>query len=87
MNELVIPFDDYLRIKVTPKSRTQGLSEILTEPDGEKTYKIRIKSAPEKGKANNELIEYLSQYFQIHKDQISILSGKTDQIKLIKINK
>ncbi|MFC1616033.1 DUF167 domain-containing protein [Patescibacteria group bacterium] len=44
-----------------------------------------MKAAPEKGKANAELIKFLSKNLGISKSQISIISGKTDQLKLIKI--
>ena len=78
----------YIRVKVIPKSSTQGISEILKESiDGEEvlTYKIRIKSAPEKGKANAELIKFLAKEFTTPKENIEIISGKTDRIKLIRI--
>lgn len=80
-----IPKQDYLRIKVIPKSSKNEISEIITDGDGEQTIKIRIKAAPEKGKANVELINFLAKELNIDKSQISILSGKTQQIKLIKI--
>lgn len=83
--ELKIEPQDYLRIKVIPKSSKTELSEIMEDSSGEKTYKIRIKAAPEKGKANAELITFLSQQLEISKENISIISGKTEQLKLVKI--
>ena len=80
-----IPQQDYLRIKVIPKSPKNEIVEIMEDADGEKTIKIRIKAAPEKGKANAELIKFLSKEMQIDKSRISILSGKSDTLKLIKI--
>lgn len=80
----------YIRIKVTPKSTKTELIEIAKENiDGKEveTYKIRLKSAPEKGKANEELIKFLSKHFNLPKENFSIISGKTDRIKLIKIVK
>lgn len=77
-----IPKADYLRIKALPKSNKTEISEILS--DG--TIKIRLKAAPEKGRANEELIKFLSQELQIAQSQISILAGKSEQTKLIKIN-
>ncbi len=55
-----------------------------TMSDG--TIKIRIKAVPEKGKANEELIRFLSEEWNAPKSCISIISGKTDQTKLIKIS-
>lgn len=51
-----------------------------------KFLKIRIKAPPEKGKANNALIEFLSRELSISKKDISILSGHTFCNKLIKID-
>lgn len=73
--------DGYIRIKVLPKSVKSEIVDIMDD----ETIKIRIKAVPEKGKANQELIKFLSQIFEISKDSISIISGKTDQLKLIKI--
>jgi len=49
------------------------------------TLKIRIAAPPEKGKANTELIKFLSKHFDLPKNQITIISGKTEPLKLIKI--
>lgn len=81
---LQIPKQDYLRIKVLPKSPHNEIVEILENDDGI-TIKIRIKAAPEKGKANIELIKFLSQELNINQSRISIISGKTQQLKLIRI--
>ncbi len=78
---------NYLRIKVIPNSNTNEIKEIMTDDSGEETIKIKIKAVPEKGKANAELIKFLSKELEIKKSNISILSGKTDRIKLIKISK
>tara|TARA_B100000315_G_C14096960_1_gene371898 strand:+ start:261 stop:491 length:231 start_codon:yes stop_codon:yes gene_type:complete len=75
--------DQYLRIKVVPKSAKSELVD--TMDDG--TLKIRIAAPPEKGKANKELIKFLSKHFNIPKETITIISGKTDPLKLIKIEK
>lgn len=71
----------YLRIKVIPSSPKNEITEIMDDD----TIKIRITASPEKGKANQELIKFLSKELSIPKDSISIISGKTDQLKLIKI--
>lgn len=83
--QIEIPKSDYLRIKVLPKSPKNEVVEILEDADGEKTIKIRIKAIPEKGKANAELIKFLSKELGVPRDKISIISGKTEQLKLVKI--
>jgi len=81
-----IPKQPYLRIKVVPKSSKNEVSEIFEDEEGEKTIKIKIKAVPEKGKANAELIKFLSKETGIKKHQITILNGHTSALKLIKIN-
>lgn len=73
----------YLRIKVQPKSKESGITE--TMEDG--TLKVRVKAPPEKGKANKEVIKVLAKKYGVKKSEVEIVSGATDQIKLIKINK
>lgn len=80
-----IPLKKYLRIKVIPKSRKNEVTEIMTDDSGEETIKIRIKAAPEKGRANAELIKFLSTELNVPKDNISIISGAASQLKLIRI--
>ena len=72
---------DYLRIKVLPKSPKNEVVDILDD----NTVKIRIKAVPEKGKANKELIKFLSKELDLPKERVQIISGKTDSVKLIKI--
>lgn len=76
--------DRYLRIKVIPKSEKNCISEIIEDEEGQ-TIKIRIKAVPEKGKANKELINFLSREFSIPKQNIEIISGASSPLKLLKI--
>lgn len=86
LKELNIQNKEYLRIKVIPKSAKTEIVGILEDSEKTQTIKIRIKAAPEKGKANLELIKFLSKQLNVPKQNIIIISGKTDQLKLIKIN-
>ncbi len=79
--QIELPKSGYLRIKVLPKSPKNEVVEILDD----ETIKIRIKAVPERGKANAELIKFLSKELGVQRDQISIISGKTEQLKLVKI--
>ena len=70
-----------LHLKVTPKSGKHEISSIMS--DG--TIKAKLKSTPENNKANIELIELLSEYFNIHHSKIIIISGETSRQKTIHI--
>jgi len=71
----------YLRIKVLAGAGKTGLVEEMAD----ETLKIAVAAAPEKGKANLELIKYLSREFKVSKNNIRIISGAGDRHKLIKI--
>ena len=47
---------------------------------------VSLKSKPEKGKANRELIQKLADYFEIDKDRIRITSGRTSNKKLVEVD-
>jgi len=72
----------FAKCKITPKAHKNELFSVLD--DG--TLKVRIKAVPEKWKANTELIKFLSKELWINKKNIDIVSGKTEQVKRIKIN-
>jgi len=46
---------------------------------------IGIKSKPQRGEANREMIKKLSKYFKISQSQIIITSGEKSRKKLIQI--
>lgn len=47
--------------------------------------KIGIIAKPEKGKANEEIIKKLANYFKINRSQIKIISGLKSKNKIIEI--
>jgi len=70
-----------LNIKVIPKS---SQIEIIETKDN--FLKIKLKAIPEKGKANAELIKFLSKHFKTPKSNITIIKGKTERNKIVEIN-
>jgi uncharacterized protein len=73
----------YLRVKVISKSAKTEIVEKMRDD----TMKIRVAAPPEKGKANKELIKFLSKHYDVPKEEIIIVSGKSDPLKLIRIGK
>ena len=47
--------------------------------------KIRLHAAPEKGKANDELVEFLSETLDVPKSRIRVVSGHTSRLKKVEI--
>ena len=81
--KLKINDEVYLRVKVRPNAGKTGIREIMED----ETIKIDVATVPEKGKANKELMGYLAKEFKIKKENVKILSGASDRLKLIKIIK
>ena len=69
-----------LFIKVTPKSSSTAFAG---KEDG--YFKIRLAAAPEKGKANQALLDFLSKNLKIKKAQLSITHGLQGRKKHILI--
>jgi uncharacterized protein len=70
-----------LEITVVPLS---GKSECTLDANG--NLKCYLKSAPEKGKANAELVRLLSLKLRIPLSSISVLTGATGRKKRVKID-
>ena len=70
-----------IELKVIPNSKQQGF-----EQDKSGLIKCRLKSKPEGGKANEELIRLLSKTIGIPTDCFKILRGATSRNKMIKID-
>lgn len=49
------------------------------------TLKVRIAAVPEKGKANAELCRVLAKHYAVALSAVTILSGHTSAVKLVRI--
>lgn len=79
----IIPEGYILRIRVTPNAAKCGPNGVFKDNTGTDYLKIGINAVPEKGKANQELIKFLSKYLKQSKSSFSILAGQTDRCKKI----
>jgi uncharacterized protein len=69
-----------IAVKVQPNAHR---SEVAGLTGG--VWKIKIAAHPDKGKANQELIDFLSDKLAISKDSITILRGHTSRNKVLLI--
>jgi uncharacterized protein len=67
-------------VKVKPNSRTSALSQL---PDG--TWVAQVKAPAIEGRANKELIALVAEHFRCAKAGVSIKSGASGRLKLVKI--
>ena len=77
-----------LRVRLSPNSSSCKVMGVFTNSEGVDFLKISVISVPEKGRANQELIKYLSGLFKIAKSDIEIVYGELDRYKklLIKVD-
>jgi uncharacterized protein (TIGR00251 family) len=47
--------------------------------------KIKVSAQPKKGKANQNLIEFLAKQLGVKKNAVSIISGQTNPIKQVQV--
>jgi uncharacterized protein (TIGR00251 family) len=71
-----------ITVRVTPRASKNEIFEILD--DG--TVKIRLTSPPAEGKANQALLEFLSEILEVPKTKIEIVAGETGKDKLVTIS-
>lgn len=48
--------------------------------------KVQVAAAPERGKANEAVIELLSEAFGVERNQVAIVSGHTQPRKIVQID-
>lgn len=69
-----------IRVKVKPRARESSLAQVS---DG--TWLARVKAPPVEGRANSELIALVAQHFGCNKQAVSIKSGESGRLKLVRI--
>ena len=67
-------------VKVVPRSSRTAIAGILNG-----MLKVKLAAAPEKGKANESLVEFLADTLGVKKNAVTITSGLTSPVKTIQI--
>ena len=73
-----------MRIKVKVKP---GASKNEVKKIDENLYEVRTTTIPEKGKANEKVIELLADFFDVPKSRIKIVKGQTSREKEVEVEK
>lgn len=71
-----------IQVKVKPNARVSTL-----EPSEAGGWLARLKSPPVDGRANEELIALVARHFQCPKSAVSIKSGASGRMKLVRIDR
>lgn len=74
-----------IHIQVKLRSKTSKLEKLEDLLWSSNHFRAYIRSAPTEGKANQELIDLISDYFHIRKDQARIVLWQTSTQKVVEI--
>lgn len=70
-----------LQVRVTPGASRNEITGIING-----VLRVKVAAPPDRGKANRELIDYLSGVLDIKKSSLQILRGHTSRNKVIAID-
>jgi len=80
---LIAKGEVYLRLKARPGAPKTQLKAIMDD----ETIKVDIAAPAENGRANEALIVWLAQELDVSKNNVKVISGAGDRLKLVKIIK
>lgn len=75
------PISVQLHVRVTPNASRNEITGFTDD-----VLRVKISAVPEKGKANKELIDYLSRVLGIGKTSMRLLKGQTSRSKVLAID-
>ncbi len=70
-----------IAVRAKPRSPVSTL-----ETDGAGTWVARLRSAPVDGKANIELVDLVAKHFGCAKSSVSVVSGASARLKLVRVD-
>ncbi len=71
-----------LKIRVSPNAKRNGFEGVWNDTH----IKLALRAPAVDGKANEAVIDFLSDYFHLKKSQIQIVSGHTSRCKTIRLD-
>ncbi len=70
-----------VQVKITVGSKKRSIKQ-----DGDGVYSVCVKSLPEQGKANKELLEVIADHFKRPLENVKIVNGHKKRKKLIRLS-
>ena len=72
-----------LALRVTPRASRNGITGLHAAVDGQVSLALKVTAVPDKGRANQAVIEVLAKAAGLPKSAFSIVSGETDRNKTV----
>lgn len=67
-------------VKVQARSKKPGVDRL-----GGSEFQVRVRAAPEKGRANREVIERLAEFLDVAPSRLRIVRGETSSRKTLRL--
>ena len=72
-------------MKINVKAHARSKRESVTpQPDG--SSKVEVKAPPVDGAANEAICELIAEHFHVHKRDVSVVMGSTNNKKVIEVS-
>ena len=72
-----------ISVRLSPKASRNAVGKWFHDEKNKPILKVSVTSVPEKGRANEALIELLSEHWNIQKHRLCISRGLTDRNKIL----
>ena len=72
-------------VRLTPKAALDRIDGTTTLADGRTVLQVRVRAAPEKGKANAALEVLLAKALGVPKSAVSVIAGGTSRLKSVQV--
>ena len=69
-----------LTVKAQPRAKVPGVEEL-----GPDRFRVRVRAAPDKGRANAEIVERLAAHLGVPPSRLTIVRGATSSQKLFRL--
>jgi|SRR6185312_9530500 len=74
-----------VRVRLTPKGGRDAVEGWDADSTGVSHLKVRVRAAPESGKANAALVDLIAKMLNVSRSSIAIVSGEKARLKTVAI--
>lgn len=69
-----------LIVKAQPRSKAPGVEEL-----GPDHYRVRVRAAPDRGRANDEIVERLAEHLGVPRSRLTLVRGAASSHKTFRL--
>ena len=75
-----------LRVRLTPKAGSDQIDGVSVNERGEEVLCVRVRAAPEKGKANAALEQVVARELGVGRASVQLARGATSRLKVLHVD-